>query len=165
MLFRSLVVFHVAVSLIGIVTGLVVLCHLLAARPDRASTGAFLATTLLTSLTGFLFPAERLMISHALGIMSLIALAIAIPALYWFRLTGIWRWLYVAGAVTALYLNVLAVIGEAFMRLPFLKPLAPTLSEAPFLVAQSVALAAFLVLGVLAAVRFRPPTTGPDPIG
>ena len=59
-------------------------------------------------------------------------------------------------AVTALYFNVFVGVVQAFQKLPFLKALAPTQSEAPFVIAQALVLAVFLVLGVIAANRFHP---------
>ncbi len=152
---------HVVISLIGIVTGLVVLAAMLRGRRPPAWTAAFLATTVLTSVTGFAFPFDRFLPSHWFGVISLVVLAVALLALYAFRLSGPWRRLYVAAAVLALYLNVFVAVVQAFQKLAFLQPLAPTQSEAPFLAAQLVVLALFVVLGVLAAVRFRPEADAP----
>jgi hypothetical protein len=41
---------------------------------------------------------------------------------------------------------------------PYLTALAPTLSEPPFLIAQGVAMVIFVVLGIAAAIKFRPLT-------
>ncbi|MBV8576188.1 MAG: hypothetical protein JOZ58_14275, partial [Acetobacteraceae bacterium] len=65
-----------------------------------------------------------------------------------------WRWIYISGAVAALYLNVFVAVVQAFQKLPFLQLLAPTQSEPPFLVVQVVVLATFVSLGVGAAMRF-----------
>ena len=90
------------------------------------------------------------------GIISLLVLAPALLALYAFRLDGSWRWIYVAGAVLALYLNVFVGVVQAFQKLAFLQPFAPTQSEPPFIVAQVAVLAIFVVLGFLAVKRFHP---------
>jgi len=45
---------------------------------------------------------------------------------------------------------------QSFQKVSVLKPLASTQSEPPFLIAQSIALFAFVVLGTLAVTRFRP---------
>ncbi len=92
--------------------------------------------------------------SHAIGIVSLLVLAVTIPALYFFHLTGPWRRTYVIGAVIALYLNVFVLIAQFFMKVPALKVLAPTQSEPPFLGTQVVVMLIFIVLEVLAAKRF-----------
>jgi hypothetical protein len=147
---------HVVISLIGIATGLVVLYGLVTGKPDGTWTAVFLITTILTSLTGFPLPATQLLPSHIVGIISIVLLAVAVAALYVYLLAGAWRWIYVASAVTALYLNVFVGIVQSFQKLAFLKPLAPTQSEAPFLIAQLVVLGLFIVLGIVAAKKFHP---------
>jgi hypothetical protein len=112
--------------------------------------------TVLTSVTGFFFPFTKFGPPHAFGVLSLIVLAVAIPALYVYHLAGPWRWLYVTGAVVALYFNVFVGVVQAFQKLSFLQPLAPTQSEPPFLVAQAVVLVIFVVLGIVAVRSFHP---------
>ena len=73
-----------------------------------------------------------------------------------FRLAGPWRWIYIVGAVLALYLNVFVLVVQAFGKLPPLHRLAPTGSEPPFAIAQGLTLVLFIVLGTLAFRRFRP---------
>ncbi len=147
---------HVILSLIGIASGIVVLFGMLGGKRLHGLTAIFLATTVLTSATGFLFPHDRLLPSHIVGIISLVALALAILALYVYGLAGSWRWIYVATAVVALYLNVFVAVVQAFQKLPALHSLAPTQSEPPFLIAQTVVLAIFVVLGGIALKAFRP---------
>lgn len=147
---------HVVLSLIGIFTGLVVLFGMLGAKRLRRWTAVFLATTVLTSVTGFFFPRDQLLPSHVLGILSLAVLAVAVLARYVYRLARSWRWIYVAGAVVALYFNVFVGVVQAFQKLPFLEPLAPTQSEPPFLVAQAVVLVTFVALGIVAVRSFHP---------
>ena len=147
---------HVAISLGGICSGFVVLFGLLAAKRLDAWTALFLATTVLTSVTGFGFPFDHLLPSHKVGIISLVMLAVAILARYVFHLVGAWRWIYVVGAVIALYLNIFVLIVQLFEKVPALKALAPTQSEAPFLVAQLVVMALFVLFAILAVKRFHP---------
>jgi hypothetical protein len=147
---------HVAISLVGIVSGLIVLFGMLGAKRLDGWTALFLATTVLTSVTGFFFASDHLLPSHIVGIISLVVLAIATLAFYAFHLAGSWRWIYVAGAVLALYLNVFVGIVQAFQKLAFLQPLAPTQSEPPFLATQLMVMAAFVVLGIVAARKFHP---------
>ncbi len=150
---------HVVISLIGIVTGIIVLFGMLGAKKLDGLTAIFLATTVLTSVTGFLFPIARIGPPHIVGAISLVVLAIAILALYVYRLEGAWRRIYVATAVLSLYLNVFVGVVQAFQKLSFLEPLAPTQSEPPFLIAQAAVLGIFVLLGVLASSRFRPTGT------
>jgi hypothetical protein len=147
---------HVVISLTGIFTGLVVLFGMFRANRLNSWTAVFLATTVLTSVTGFFFPFTKLGPPHVVGILSLVVLAVAILALYGYGLAGSWRWLYVAGAVVALYFNVFVGVVQAFQKLSFLAPLAPTQSEPPFLIAQAAVLATFIALGVVAVRLFHP---------
>jgi hypothetical protein len=149
---------HVVISLIGIASGFVVLYGMLESKRLGGWTGLFLVTTILTSVTGFMFPFNGFLPSHVVGAISLVVLAVAVLALYAFRLAGAWRWVYVAAALAALYLNVFVGVVQAFQKLGFLQPLAPTQSEPPFAVAQLIVLATFLGLGVLAVRRFHPVT-------
>lgn len=147
---------HVLISLAGIGSGFIVVYGLLTGRRLDGWTAIFLTTTVLTSVTGFLFPFKQLLPSHKVGIISLGVLAIAIVGRYVFRLAGGWRAAYVIGAMLGLYLNVFVAIVQAFEKAPALHALAPTQKEPPFLIAQSIAFAAFLVLSICAVKRFHP---------
>ena len=132
---------HVAISLIGIVSGLVLMFVLLVGRRLYGWTELFLISTLLTSMTGFFFPFH--------GVTP------AIVARYARHLAGAWRWIYVVTAMISLYLNVFVLIVQLFQKVPALKALAPTQSEPPFVVVQLVVLALFVVLTITAAIRSR----------
>src|SRR4249919_908829 len=153
---ESFTILHVAISLIGIVSGLIVLFGMLRARRLPGWTALFLATTVLTSVTGFMFPINGLTPAIVVGVISIVILAIALMALYVKHLSGAWRWIYVTTALAALYFNVFVLIVQSFQKVPALQKLAPTQSEPPFSVTQGVVLVAFLVLGIMAARRFRP---------
>jgi hypothetical protein len=152
---------HVVISLIGIATGFIVVYGLLNAQRMEAWTAVFLVTTILTSVTGFMFPIGGMTPALAVGAISLAVLAIAVLALYVFRLAGPWRWIYVVSALVALYLNAFVGVVQAFKQLAFLQPLAPTQSEPPFAAAQLAVLVLFLVLGFLAVRWFHPATGTP----
>src|SRR5687768_4221604 len=122
MSFSTFTTLHVVTSLIGIASGLIVLVGMIGGRRLPGWTALFLATTVLTSVTGFLFPFSQLLPSHIVGAISLAVLAVALAALYGFRLSGPWRWVYVITAVLALYLNVFVGVVQAFQKLPFLQP-------------------------------------------
>jgi hypothetical protein len=153
---KTLTDVHVAISLVAILSGLIVLFGLLTGRRFDHWTSFFLLTTVATSVSGFFFPFHGITPGIMGGIISLVVLAIAIFARYPRKLAGAWRWLYVITAMIALYLNVFALIAQLFRNVPAMKALAPTLSEPPFLVAQFLALIVFVVLGILAAIKFRP---------
>lgn len=146
---------HVLISLIGIGSGLVVLAGLLTDRRLDQWTVVFLTTTVATSVTGFGFPVDHVMPSHIIGSISLVVLAIAIAARYAFHLAGAWRWIYVVGAVMALYLNVFVLVVQGFLKIPALNALAPTQSEPPFAAVQLIVLAAFIGLAVPAVKKFQ----------
>jgi hypothetical protein len=149
---------HVILSLIGILSGLIVLWGLLRSRRLPGWTGIFLLSTVLTSATGFLFHSKSFGQPHAVGVISLAVLAVSLLALYGKHLFRNWRAIYVVSAISALYLNVVVGVVQAFQKLPFLQPLAPTQSEPPFLVAQLLVLAVFVILAVKAVRRFHPET-------
>jgi hypothetical protein len=144
-------------SLVGIFAGLVVVFGMLSSKRLEGWTALLLATTVLTSVTGFFFPFDKILPSHIVGIISLVVLAIAILALYGLHLAGPWRWIYVVSAMLALYLNVFVGVVQAFQKVRLLASLAPTQSEPPFLIAQAVVLVIFVGLGIAAVRSFHPP--------
>jgi hypothetical protein len=146
---------HVIISLIAIVSGLVVVLGMLGAKRMPGLTALFLVTTAATSVTGFMFPTP-FDPADVIGIISLVFLALAILALYTYRLAGAWRGAYVVGAVVSLYLNCFVLVVQSFMKVPFFHDLAPTQKEPPFAVAQGVVLILFIGLGIAAFRKFRP---------
>jgi hypothetical protein len=146
---------HVLISVVGIFTGLIVLFGMLAGKRLDGWTKWFLATTVLTSATGFFFPFHGFTPAIGLGIISLLVLAVAIYARYPRQLAGHWRWIYVVTAVVALYFNVFVSVVQSFEKIPALHALAPTQTEPPFKFTQLVVLALFAVLTIIAAIRFR----------
>ncbi|MBN9041804.1 MAG: hypothetical protein BGP05_07970 [Rhizobiales bacterium 62-47] len=152
----TLTFIHVVLSLIGIVAGFVAMAGLLASQRRDGWTAIFLAATVATSVTGFLFPVSKLLPSHIVGIVSLVILAVALYALYGRHLSGVWRPVYVVTAMIALYLNVFVLIIQSFLKIAPLNALAPTQSELPFVIAQGAALLFFVIVTIVAAMRFRP---------
>lgn len=146
---------HVAISLVGIFSGFVVLFGLLNARRLDGWTAIFLATTVATSMTGFLFPFRGFTPALGTGIISMIVLVVAIYARYARRLAGGWRKAYVISAVISLYLNVFVLVVQSFLKVPALNALAPKQTEPPFAITQLLVLVTFIVLGVLAVIKFR----------
>lgn len=147
---------HTVLSLIGIAAGFVAIIVMLRGRFSKGWTWLFLFTTIMTSVTGYGFPADRVLPSHIVGAISLIALALALYALLGTRLRGGWRAVYVVTALIALYLNCFVGVVQAFQKLPPLHALAPTGAETPFVIAQLVTLAIFIALGFLMLRRFHP---------
>ena len=147
---------HVIISLIGIVSGLIVLGGMFGSNRLPGWTAIFLLTTVLTSVTGFMFPGTTLTPARIFGIISLCVLVPALIARYAFGMRGLWRWIYVGGAVIALYLNVFVLVAQSFAKIPVLKPLAPTQSEPPFLASELFVLVIFILLGIMALIKFHP---------
>ncbi|MCK1738929.1 hypothetical protein IVA79_34385 [Bradyrhizobium sp. 138] len=152
---------HVIISLIAIAAGLAVMFGLLGSKSMPGLTAIFLAFTILTSVTGFLFPFEKLLPSHIIGIISLVLLAIACFALYGMKLTGVWRPAYIVTAMVSLYFNVFVLVIQSFLKVPALAALAPAVSPAPpsgpvFAVVQGIVLVFFVVITIGAWRRFRP---------
>jgi hypothetical protein len=148
--------FHVAISLIGILSGLIVAYGLITDQRMPFLTAIFLLTTVATSVTGFFFHRDHIMPGHILGVISLLVLLPAGYGLYLQNLRGFWRGTYIFGAVAGLYFNVFVLIAQGFMKIPALHALAPSGSEPPFAAAQGVALLLFIVIGFMAFRRFRP---------
>jgi hypothetical protein len=156
MILRVYTIIHTLISLGGIFTGFVVLFGLLAGKRLDGWTKWFLITTVATSVTGFGFPLHHFGAPHVVGIISLVVLAITIFARYGRQLAGSWHWIYVVTAMIALYLNVFVGVVQAFQKIPALQPLAPTQTEPPFQITQLAVLALFVLLTIVAAIRFRP---------
>jgi hypothetical protein len=152
----NLLTLHVAISLVAIVDGFIVVAGMLARQRRDGWTTAFLITTAITCLTGFPLPADRVLPSHVVGVLTLAAVAVAYVARYPRRMAGGWRTAYVVGALVALYFNVFVLVVQLFRQVPALHALAPTESEPPFAVAQGLVLVAFLVAGRAALRRFHP---------
>ncbi|WP_347260925.1 hypothetical protein [Rudaea sp.] len=153
---QTLTLSHVVISLIAIASGLAVLCGLLVAARMRRLTLLFLIASVATNASGFLFHREHILPSHIVGAIALVVLAITMVALYVNRLSGVWRGVYVIGAVMSLYFNMFVLVAQAFLKVPSLHELAPKGSEPPFAIAQGVLLVIFITVGTLAFKRFRP---------
>ena len=151
---------HVIISLIAIASGLIVLFGMISGKRLDGFTALFLATTVLTSVTGFGFPIHGMTPAINLGILSLIVLAIAIFARYGRHLAGAWRKTYVISASIALYFNCFVLVVQLFEKVPALHALAPTQKEPPFGIAQLTLLVLFVVITIVAAKKFRSETTG-----
>jgi hypothetical protein len=151
---------HVVISVLGIIAGLVVVGGLMAGARLDTWTALFLATTILTSFTGFFFPFTGITPPYIVGAMSLVVLALCLVARYGKRLARGWRTSYVITAVAALYLNVFVLVVQLFAKTPALAQLAPTQQEAPFALTQALVLALFVGLGWAAVRGFRAERAG-----
>ena len=146
---------HVVISVVGLLSGLVVLGGLIAGARLDGWTALFLLTTTLTSITGFGFPASAVSPAHIVGALSLLLLAGCLAARYWMKLARGWRTAYVVTAAVAIYLNTFVLVVQLFTKTPALAQLAPTQQEAPFALTQALVLALFVWLGWAALRGFR----------
>jgi len=151
----ALTTFHTTVSVIAILTGAAAMTGLLRGGHSGSWTRWFLLTAVVTSVTGFFFPYVGLTPALIVGVVALAILAVVLFAFYQFKLARAWRWIYAIGMVASLYLLVFVGVVQAFQKIAFLTALAPTQSETPFVIAQAVTLAFFLVIGII-AVRGHP---------
>jgi len=149
-------IIHTLISLVAILTGFAVLFGLLTGNRIDGWTKWFLISAVATTVTGFFFPFHGITPAIKLGIISSVVLVITIYARYAKHLAGTWRWIYVVGASVTLYFNVFVGIVQSFEKIPALKAMAPTQSEPPFKLTQLVVLALFVILTLVAVIRFRP---------
>ena len=147
-------ILHVIITLVAIGSGLIVVGGMFASNSLPVTTALFLFTTALTSVTGFLFPIHGFTPALGVGIVACVILAIALFALYKEHLAGAWRWIYVIAAVVSLYLNVFVLVVQ--VKVAALNALAPTQSEPPFAITQAVVLAIFILITLIAVIKFRP---------
>ena len=150
-------ILHVIITLVAIGSGLIVGGGMFASNRLPLTTALFLLTTALTSLTGFLFPIHGFTPALGVGIVACVVLAVALLALYKERLVGPWRWIYVITAVVSLYLNVFVLVVQSFVKVSALNALAPTQTEPPFAVTQAAVLAIFVLITLIAVIKFQPP--------
>ena len=156
MILHIYTIIHTLISLVAIFTGFVVLFGLLAGNRVDGWTKWFLITAVATTVTGFFFPFHGMTPAIKLGIISSVVLVVTIYARYAKHLAGAWRWIYAVGAVLTLYFNVFVGIVQSFEKIPALNAMAPTQTEQPFQLTQLSVLGLFVVLGFVAAIRFRP---------
>jgi hypothetical protein len=150
-------VLHVMITLVAIGSGLIVVGGMFASHRLPVTTALFLFTTALTSVTGFLFPIHGFTPALGVGILAWVILAVALFALYKERLVGAWRWMYVFAAAASLYLNVFVLVVQSFVKVSALNALAPTQTEPPFEITQAAVLGIFILITLVAVVKFQPP--------
>jgi hypothetical protein len=156
MILQIYTIIHTLISLVAIFTGFVVLFGLLSDKRFDGWTKWFLITAVATTVTGFFFPFHGFTPAIGLGLISLPILALTIYARYPKNLAGAWRLIYVLGAVISLYFNVFVGVVQSFEKIPALDAMAPTQTEQPFKFTQLTVLSLFVILAIVAVIRFRP---------
>ena len=154
---HAFTVIHVLISLVGIVAGVIVAFAMVQGNSVPGWTALALLFLVLTSITGFFFHDPTFTPAQGVGILSMVLLAVAIVALYFLHLAGIWRWIFIVTAMIAIYFDCFVGVIQAFEKIEFLHRLAPTqTSEPAFVVSQVILLAIFVVLGFGALRKFHP---------
>ena len=151
--------FHTLLSIAALIAGALAMMSLVNNRRAGVWTTTFLVSMIATDVTGFLFPFDKLLPSHFTGIVSLVLLAVALLAQFAFNFAGAWRWVYAVTLGLAVYLNYFVLVTQLFLKVPALHALAPNAPdnpEPPFLIAQTIVLAIFILLIWKAVRNFRP---------
>lgn len=150
---------HLALCFFALLAGAITLLALCQGRRQATWDALLLLSTALISLTGLALPSPpgtptpdpaRILSGIELGVVVIAALA-----LYVGHLARAWRGIYIAMMVLAVFFNVFVAITQAFLKVGSLHAMAPTGKEPPFVIAQLVALACFLVIAVAAFRRNR----------
>lgn len=155
MILSILTFMHFAFSLLAIGAGANVISGLFAGVLIEKWAVAFFRCALAASMTGLLYSLQHL--SHFPWISMSLVYVTGAAVIAWrkFHLTGLWRSICAFSATIAFCLNILLFAAYIFNHIPALKALAPTQSEPVFLVSQLVLIGLFVVLGMIAARRFR----------
>ncbi len=148
-------VVHVVISLVAIVTGFIAMAQMLQDHTSNTVTGTFLSMTLLTSLSGFGFPAAQITPAHVFGVMSMALLATAFIALYVRRAMGVWKMTYILTAVLSQYLNVVVLIVQSFQKLSPLRVIAPPDAPLSIVLVQTTVAIGFIVFTARALTLAR----------
>ncbi len=154
-----MLILHVALCFIGLLAGALVLIALCGGRREPTWDAVLLLSTALISLTGFALPSPPGTPTpdpaRIVGVVELVIVVIAALAIYVGHLARAWRGIYIASIVVAVYFNAFVAVAQAFLKIGFLHAFAPTGKEPPFLIAQLVTVALFVVIGVMAFKRYR----------
>ena len=145
---------HTIISIVALITGIVVVAGLFASRTLDGWTALYLASAVATSVTGFFFAADAFGASQWVGVISLVALALAILARYVFRFAGAWRWIYAVGVVLGLYFLVFVTVAQHSRKYRAACPRADTGGTSVRLCAECRT-GGFVVLTIVAALKFR----------
>ncbi len=153
--FELLTTVHTALSFIAMALGIPAVWRLFKPSIFCLWTKLFLIAAVATTGTGFLFPISVMTPALATGIIATLVFVVLFLARRVFHLAGAWRWIYALSMVASLYLLVFVAIAQAFLKIPVLQDLAPTLSEPPFALSQIAVLSLFAYIGIKAARAYR----------
>lgn len=154
----TLIVIHTLISIAAILVGVPAIMDIFRSRANSTSIWLFLITAILTSATGFILPLTGVTPAVIVAIVALVILAAVLFAKTQVRTSALWRWIFAGGMVASLYLLVFVAIAQSFLKVGVLHDVAPTGSEPPFAITQGITLLFFVLVGLAAAIRFRPGT-------
>lgn len=155
-----LIVAHTLVSIFAVLIGAAAIADLTRSRVTSTPIKVFFAAAAATSLSGFFLPLPGVSPAVVVGLVALTVLAAVAIARPRVQTSPVARWVYAGGFVVSHYLLVFVAIAQTFAKVGLLQSLAPTQSEPPFAIVQAATLAAFLGVGLITAVRFRPDRPG-----
>jgi hypothetical protein len=146
---------HVLISLVAIAAGIIAMIGFARGALLPRTTHVFLWTTLITNITGFMFPFKGVTPAIIVGIVSTAVLAFAFAALYRAKLQGGARTVYAITATVGLWFNCFVLVVQSFLKIPALHALAPNGNEPPFAAAQGAVLIACVALGFFSVRKAR----------
>jgi hypothetical protein len=147
--------FHTLLSVAALLSGVPVVVGLLGGSRSSRWFWTFWVTAMATSVTGFFFPFHGMTPAIGVGIVALIILAIVLMAASTIQRSRAGALMYASGLVASEYLLVFVAIAQAFGKIAVLHAAAPTLKEPPFVATQFLALALFVLLGILASRKLK----------
>lgn len=154
-LLQLFTLFHTALSIVAIISGLLVVKGLISSAGRQLWTLLFFVSAWATTGTGFFFPFNGVTPAFALGLFSLIPLTLMYVARYRYGLRGKARGIYVISSVLVFYFNCFVLVVQSFRHIPELQVLAPTESEPPFQIAQLLTLVLCTAAGYFAFKRYH----------
>jgi uncharacterized membrane protein len=144
---------HTIISLVAVAAGVVALVRYGEINSRIASGRVYLLMTVLTCLTGFfIFQRGGFGKPHALGILTLLVMAIAWGAERWNWFSRLSAYVSVVGYSLTLFFHMIPAITETATRVPPSRPLA---SDPEAQIVQAGVGLAFLVFLVIAALQVR----------
>jgi hypothetical protein len=161
MIVSILTFIYFGLELIAIGAGAMALFRLLTGLLPKKWAVLFLKCSLVASVTVLLIPFKHFTLTQEAAMLSVYGTGVAVLAWRKFHFIGVWQSIFAWSITLVLYLNIVVAITQAFRRISRFNPPIPTQFDLPFLATQSVVLAIFVMLGMVAVKRFRHKPTHP----
>jgi hypothetical protein len=153
----ALIVVHTSLSFVAMMFGILLIHEFIhrIARPT-VSAGYFI-TSVAATMTGFAFPLHPILPPHILGVLSLLALAVAlVTRFHSARESFLGQCIYRVSTVISVSFLFFAAVAELFIKSSLLHALAPTLTEAPFWSVEGGVLLLFGLSAYVSVARRQP---------